>query len=173
MQTTLWATLTANGNYARGSVAHPPKPEALADFAREAKAHGCFIVGRRTFEEFQQQASRRPPDAANALRDVAIVVVSRSATLMGPPLARTPREALSILAERGFERALLAGGEALHNAFLAEGLVDRLALCVSPVLEDEGLKIVLPKGGYAGLTLEETLDLGGGVLRQTYRLANG
>ena len=77
MQTTLWATLTANGNYARGTVAHPPKPEALADFGREAKAHGCFIAGRRTFEEFGRQAARRPPAEApgeDPMAGVTIVV---------------------------------------------------------------------------------------------------
>ena len=179
MQTTLWATLTANGNYARGTAEHPPKPEALADFGRESQAHGCFIVGRRTFEEFRQQAARRPPGATdgsggeNPMAGVTIVVLSRSLVVPGLPIAETPQHALALLAERGHDRALIAGGEAIHNAFLAAGLVDRLALCISPVLEDEGLKILLPKGRHTELSLEEARELGGGVLRQTYRLARG
>lgn len=177
MHTTLWATLTANGNYARGTAEHPPKPEALADFGREARAHGCFIVGRRTFEEFQRQAARRPPGAGGGGEDplsgVTIVVVSRALVIPGLAVVRTPQEALTLLAERGHERALIAGGEAIHNAFLADGLVDRLALCIAPVLEDDGLKIVLPKGKHAEVLLEESGELGGGVVRHTYRLKRG
>ena len=52
MKTILWATLTANGNYAQSSAENPPKPEALADFAAQAKTAGNFIVGRKTFEGF-------------------------------------------------------------------------------------------------------------------------
>ena len=102
---------------------------------------------------------------------ITIVVVSTSLVQPGIITAKTPQAALSLLAERGFERALIGGGEALHNAFLAAGLVDRLALCIAPVLEDEGLKIVLPNGGFAELALEEARELGGGVLRQTYRVS--
>ena len=57
MKTILWATLSANGNYARASAEHPPKPEATADFAEHALAHGNFIVGRRTFEAVQAALS--------------------------------------------------------------------------------------------------------------------
>jgi hypothetical protein len=60
MKTILWATLSANGNYARRSPRHPPKQEALADFAAETGAYGNFIVGRKTFEELQANAERRP-----------------------------------------------------------------------------------------------------------------
>ncbi|MBP1082398.1 MULTISPECIES: hypothetical protein [Bacillus] len=53
MKTILWATLTANGNYAQSSPENPPKKEVLDDFATQAKAVGNFIVGRRTFEGVQ------------------------------------------------------------------------------------------------------------------------
>jgi hypothetical protein len=63
MKTIVWATLTANGNYAQASAAHPPKPEALGDFAAHAKRVGNFIVGRRTFEAFQSDPTRKVDDA--------------------------------------------------------------------------------------------------------------
>ena len=45
MKTTLWATLTANGNYQRNDSQHPPRPEALADFAASAAAWRAALAG--------------------------------------------------------------------------------------------------------------------------------
>ena len=50
MKTILWATLSANGNYAQSSPENPPKKEAFDDFVKQARAAGNLIVGRRTFE---------------------------------------------------------------------------------------------------------------------------
>lgn len=57
MKTILWATLTANGNYQPNDPKHPPRPEALADFAAHVRAAGCFVVGRRTFEGFAREGA--------------------------------------------------------------------------------------------------------------------
>lgn len=173
MKTILWATLTANGNYARNDPAHPPRPEALADFAAQAGAAGNFIVGRRTFESFQAQSKPARADASpapNPFASTTIVVVSSSLRVPGILSVSTPRAALELLAERGHRTALIAGGERLHNAFLAEDLVDELVLNVAPVLEDDGFKIALPKGQYRELSLLETKPLGGGVLQLRYDL---
>ncbi len=176
MKTILWATLTANGNYQRNDPKHPPRPEALADFAAHVRATGCFVVGRRTFEGFaaQQRAddgSARAPEGGG-LGNPTIVVVTSTA-VAGPPgllSAQTPRAALDLLRERGFASVLVAGGATLHNAFLAEDLVDELVIDVAPVLEDEGLAIVLPKGKTRSVRLLETLSLGGGVVQLRYDL---
>ncbi len=68
------------------------------------------------------------------------------------------------------QRDLIAGGEKLHNACLAADLVNELVLDVAPVLEDEGFKLVLPKGQYRTLSLVETKPLGGGVMQLRYDL---
>ena len=78
MKTILWATLSANGNYAKASAEHPPKPEALADFAAQARRAGNFIAGRNTFQNFQADASRRPSDDGQALAGVEPIVISNS-----------------------------------------------------------------------------------------------
>jgi len=172
MKTILWATLTANGNYQRNDPHHPPRPEALADFAANVRSAGNFIVGRKTFEAFAAQqaptADRRAPDASG-MGTPTIVVVSSTPPpgVLGAP---GPREALALLRERGFETALVAGGETLHNAFLAADLVDELVFDIAPVLEDEGLALLLPRGGHRDLSLRETRSLGGGVVQLRYDL---
>jgi dihydrofolate reductase len=173
MKTILWATLSANGNYARATPRRPPKQEALADFAELTRAHGNFIVGRKTFEEFQARAERRPPNAEAQTAKTDIVVVSSTlAVPPGAPVTRAsdPRAALALVRERGHDTAVVVGGERLHDAFLAEGLIDELVILVAPTFEDEGSKIVLPRGQRRDAELLESKALGGGVMRLRYAL---
>ncbi len=170
MKTILWATLSANGNYARTSERHPPKPQALGDFAKETAAHGNFIVGRTTFEEFQANAQRRP---SGPPPKCDIVVVSKSLVLpAGAPAQRAadPQAALALLSTKGHATAVVVGGEHLHNAFLAADLVDELVLLITPWFEDEGLKLILPKGERRETKLIEHASLGGGVIKLRYAL---
>lgn len=171
MKVTLWATITANGNYARSTQAHPPKPQALADFAEQVAAHGNFIVGKRTFQEFQAQPQRSDGSAGAVFAAADIVVISSAASFPAPTIARSPEAALAHLRQRGHERALLAGGERLHNAFLAADLVDELLLNIAPGFEDDGLKLVLPQGRYRELGLLGCRELGGGVVQLRYALS--
>jgi dihydrofolate reductase len=174
MKTILWATLSANGNYARASAAHPPKPEATADFAMQALTYGNFIVGRRTFEAFQAQPARAGADgvaAPNPFARTTIVVVSTTLAEPNVPRAASPEGALAMLRERGHTTALLAGGEKLHNAFLERGLVDELLLNIVPTFEDEGLKILLPRGQRHDLELLGTRQLAAGIVQLHYALS--
>lgn len=170
MKTILWATLSTNGNYARASAEHPPKPEATADFAGHALAHGNFIVGRHTFEAFQAQPSR----GGNPFLSTTIVVVSTATlALAGVQGAATPAAALALVQKAGHSTALLAGGARLHNAFLEQDLVDELVVNIAPMLEDEGLKLQLPKGAHRELALLDSKRLGGGLVQLRYAVKRG
>lgn len=171
MHTIVWATLTANGNYARADAAHPPRQEALEDFAAWAKRTGNFVVGRHAFEAFQSEPSRKVDDAEQAFAGTAIVVVSASRPeLPGVTRAASPAEALAHLERQGHRTALVAGGETLINAFLAHGLVDELVFNIVPALESEGLHLLLPRDQYEDLELLDTKELGGGVGQRRYGL---
>lgn len=167
MKTILWATLTANGNYAQSSAENPPKPEALNDFATQARAAGNFIVGRRTFEGMQASGG------GAAFADMDIVVVSQNVKeIPGVKVEDSPQEALNYLQEKGYTTALLAGGADLHNAFLGQGLVDEVIFDVAPVLEGKGLNLLLDTGHYQykDVRLLDFKSLGGGVVRLHYAI---
>ncbi|MBO7746849.1 dihydrofolate reductase family protein [Paenibacillus sp. MWE-103] len=166
MKTLLWATLSANGNYAQSGPGNPPKPEALADFAAQAAAAGNFIAGRRTFEAMRGNGGAGGPFAA-----LDIVVVSRNAgELPGATVVRSPEEALAYLAERGHETALIGGGAEIHNAFLGAGLADEAVFNVAPVLEGKGLNLLIDTEHYAckQVRLLDCKPLGGGVVQLRY-----
>lgn len=178
MKTILWATLTANGNYAQSSPEHPPKIEALDDFATQAKAAGNIVVGRRTFEGMQDTtriAQTEVTSGGNPFASLDIVVMSRSIkAISGVTVVGSPQAALDYLREKGHATALLAGGVDLHNAFLAHRLVDEVIFNVAPVFEGKGLNLLLDQGHYQYKDVEllNFKSLGGGVVQLHYALAN-
>src|SRR5258708_2019441 len=164
MKTILWATLTANGNYAQSSAENPPKKEALDDFAAQAQAVGNFIVGRRTFEGMQASGG-------NPFGEVDIVVVSQSVKeIPGVKVVGSPQEALNYLQEKGYTTALLGAGADLHNALLGQGLIDEVIFDVAPVLEGKGLNLLLDTDHYQykDVQLLDFKSLGGGVVQLHY-----
>jgi dihydrofolate reductase len=168
MKTILWATLTANGNYAQSGPENPPKKEALDDFAAQAKAAGNFIVGRRTFE-----AMRGNGGGGGPFGEVDIVVVSKSAAAIpGVTVARSPQEALDCLRQKGHQTALISGGADIHNSFLGQGLVDEIIFNVAPVLEGKGLNLLIDTENYRyrQVRLLECKPLGGDVIQLRYSL---
>ncbi|WP_201003017.1 dihydrofolate reductase family protein [Paenibacillus glycanilyticus] len=165
MKTILWATLSANGNYAQSGPENPPTKEALQDFAAQAGAAGNFIVGRRTFEGMRGSGNPGP------FGGIDIVVISRNtAEIPGVKVAKSPQDALEYLQERGHQTALISGGADIHNSFLASGLVDELIFNVAPVLEGKGLNLVTEKDRYQFKHVEllDCKPLGGGVVQLRY-----
>ncbi|MEK3913098.1 dihydrofolate reductase family protein [Paenibacillus sp. FSL H7-0331] len=167
MKTILWATLTANGNYAQSTPENPPKKEALEDFAIHAKAVGNFIVGRRTFEGMRGNGGPGP------FGDVEIVVISKNAAeIPGIKVARSPQDALDYLQQKGHQTALVSGGADIHNSFLGQGLVDEMIFNVAPCLEGKGLNLLIDKENYQYKHLEllDCKPLGGGVVQLRYAI---
>ncbi|WP_029192535.1 dihydrofolate reductase family protein [Paenibacillus harenae] len=170
MKTILWATLSANGNYAQSSPENPPKKEALDDFAKHAKAAGNFIVGRRTFESMQGNNG----GGGGPFGALDIVVVSRVAgDIPGATVARSPQEALDYLQQKGYQHALIGAGAELHNAFLGQGLVDELIFNVAPVLEGKGYNLLIDKENYRYKNVEllNVMPLGSGVVQMHYAVS--
>lgn len=166
MKTILWATLTANGNYAQSSPEHPPKPEAFGDFVAQVKVAGNFIVGRKTFEGMRA-------GGGNPFGEVDIVVVSQSVKeIPGVKVVGSPQEALGYLQAKSHATALVGAGADLHNAFLGQGLVDELIFNVAPVLEGKGFNLLLDTEHYAykDVQLLDFKSLGGGVIQLHYAI---
>ena len=164
MKVILWATLTANGNYARSDAQHIPKQEALADFGMQIQKTKCFIVGRTTFEGFQ--ASGAKPDPSIRI----VVVSSQQLEIPGVTIVPSPEEAIRLLEEESYTSTILAGGETLHNTFLNQGLVNEIIFNITPTLEDKGYKILLEKGKYEHIELLSTRQLGGGIIQVCYKI---
>jgi len=168
MKTILWATLSANGNYAQSSPENPPKQAALADFAEHAQKAGNFIVGRKTFEGMLASGG-----SGEAFAGLDIIVISRSdKTIPGVTIVSSPQEALRLLEEKGHSTALLSGGEHLHNSFLTQNLVDEIIFNIAPVLEGKGLNLLIDESNYTFKDIEllHVKSLDNGVVHLHYKV---
>ncbi|MBB6731547.1 dihydrofolate reductase family protein [Cohnella zeiphila] len=176
MKTVLWATLTANGNYAQSGPENPPKKEALNDFAAQAKAAGNFIVGRKTFEGMQDPSRVSQDEQAGdngPFAGMDIVVMSRSIqAIPGLTIVRSPQEALDYLQGKGYQTAVISGGADIHNSFLEQDLVDEVIFNVAPVFEGKGLNLLIDAENYRyrNAQLLDCKPLGGGVVQLRYSL---
>lgn len=83
----------------------------------------------------------------------------------------TPREVVSGLAGHGVRRAWLMGGGILASSFLADGLIDEVAIAVMPVVLGSGIPVFsrLPKD--KKLNLLDVKTYKGGALGLRYQPA--
>lgn len=176
MKTTLWATLTANGNYAQSSPDNPPKKEALEDFAAQAKSAGNFIVGRKTFQEMSDPSRISQEEQVNTegpFAGIDIVVLSKNIeNIPAVTVVKSPQEAISYLSQKGHLTALIGGGGDIHNSFLEQGLVDEVIFNVAPVLEGKGLNLLIDKDNYRfkAVRLLDCKPLGSDVVQLRYAI---
>jgi diaminohydroxyphosphoribosylaminopyrimidine deaminase / 5-amino-6-(5-phosphoribosylamino)uracil reductase len=118
-------------------------PGAAGRGARKRQGKGplrVVLVGRRGL-----------PRGAHVLDRAADSLVLRA----GPGSAGVGR-ALASLARHGIQSLLVEGGATIHGAFIAAGLVDRVALFVAPRLLGAGV----PIAAGSGLPMEHALRLG-------------
>lgn len=163
MKTTLWAAIMANGNYMHGSGDYRWSKRVFEDFDACALEAGNCIVGRKTYEEYVA--------GGGSFEGVEVVVVSRTLReAAGATCVDSASGALRHLEEKGFSTALVAGGDSLLNAFLAENLADEIVFNLTPELGGLGTRISLPGDQYKPMRLANVEEIGEGILKLRYDL---
>ncbi|MBI2669091.1 dihydrofolate reductase [Candidatus Woesearchaeota archaeon] len=140
MKVILYAAQTVNGiiareNYDEDFLSHK-NWEVFAELAEDT---GCFIAGRKTYEEVKKWKD----DNFDSLK-ARKIIVSRSKTpklAAGYISARSPKDALHHASELGFTNVLLAGGGTLNSAFMKAGLVDEIIINIEPYVLGKGIRI--------------------------------
>jgi len=159
MKITLIMAMTADGKIARHG-AHFPDWTGKADkrmFKQMTISAGVVIMGSRTFDTIGKPLpgrlnvviTRRPeryPSSENLLCT-----------------ADSPEIILAKLTDRGFTKAILAGGATINSLFLRARLIDDMVVTIIPVLFGQGLSM-FSEPMNAGLELIKTCKLAGGVL---------
>jgi diaminohydroxyphosphoribosylaminopyrimidine deaminase/5-amino-6-(5-phosphoribosylamino)uracil reductase len=175
---TLKAAATLDGAIAdrarrRGKVRRPVwiTGPAARQAAHELRAeHDAVLVGAGTVLADDPRLTVRLPkrSAAAPLRVVlagrrklpprarVLDRAAESLVLRPGPGPRGLRRALAALAARGVQSLLVEGGATVHGAFIAAGLVDRVAVFVAPRLAGGGV----PIASGPGLPLDRALSLG-------------
>lgn len=130
------------------------------------KETGCFIVGRKTYQEVKKWKEDNF-DKVNATK----IIVSGETSLKldkGYILASSPKDALQKASQLGFKKVLLTGGGRLNSAFMKEGLVDELIINLEPCVLGKGVRIFSEGEFESKLKLIETKKLSSGIVQLHY-----
>lgn len=154
-----------------------PDAEVHAFVNERERAVGTMLIGRRMYETLAvwetMETEGEPVEIADYKRiwlDAEKIIYSRTLTDTTAPRTRIEPEfdpeAVRAL-KAGAEHELSIGGPELAGAAFAAGLIDEVALLVSPVAVGGG-KRALPAGLRLNLELEEERRFGAGVVFLRY-----
>jgi diaminohydroxyphosphoribosylaminopyrimidine deaminase / 5-amino-6-(5-phosphoribosylamino)uracil reductase len=178
---TLKAAATLDGFIAERAPSRPKRgkpapvwitsPEARALAHELRAAHDAVLVGAGTVRADDPRLTVRLGRRRLPRQPLRVVLAGRRAlpprahvfdpsaptlTIEDPRGRVAPRRALEVLAARGVQSVLIEGGATIAGAFVAAGLVDRVALFVAPKLLGGGLGVAV--GG--DRSLAHALQLG-------------
>lgn len=140
------------------------------------RKYGNMIIGRRTYEIMVKSGefTRSKLDKVNT-----IVVTHQTLT---PPftihdsryvsIATSPRQALTILKQKGHKTVMLCGGGGLNASFMKERLVNELYLDVEPLLLGKGIKLFAESDFAVRLRLKEVKRLSQNEVQLWYKVRN-
>jgi len=126
---------------------------------------GCVIVGRTTYEQYKGDVFPVP----GATTFVQTSRMDGTEPQEGVEfVTSSPQELISILEQRGFTQAVLAGGGETNSRFAAAGLVDEIIANVYPMIFGDGIKLL--SGCALKLELLDVQQLPGGIVQHHYKV---
>lgn len=139
-------------------------------FGRLAKKHGCFIVGRKTYEAVQKWPNFNFDSIDARLK---IVISGDKGLKLNSPflLADSPKDAIEKAVAQGFESAILTGGSTINSAFMVENLIDEVIINIEPVILGSGIPVFGESEFEKYLSLVETVKITDDILQVRYKVA--
>lgn len=133
------------------------------------KRSGNIIMGRRTYEVVLRDQEGFPfPNALN------VVMTHRMMKNRWPGrvifTGKTPKQVISLLKERGFKDAFLAGGAKLNASFMKQKLVNEVYLDIVPHMLGMGIKLFDALPFESKLKLVGTRRFTGGFIQLHYKV---
>ncbi len=174
MKAILYMAITANGLIARedDDTSWVTKTE-WKSFSGMIRKHGNMIIGRRTYEIMVKSSEF----TKSGLDKVTVVVVTHKPLQVHDPryvfLAKSPREALTVLYKEGHQTAMLCGGSRLNASFMKEKLVDEIYLDVEPLVLGKGIRLFAEADFETRLELQGVKRLSRNEVQLRYAVKNG
>jgi dihydrofolate reductase len=161
-------SISANGYIAMSDGSEDFLPDdTWYRFAALAKEFGCFIWGRKTYE----QVIKWDKVYLDAIRDTKKIIVSRKDDIKleeGFELVHTPQEAIKLLENDGFKQAILTGGSILNTSFAKLNLIDEVILAVVPTILGRGIPLFNSEDFQLPLKSAEVERINGDIVRLRY-----
>lgn len=138
-------------------------------FGELAKKHGCFIIGRKTYEAVQKWPDYNFNDIEASLK----IVVSNDKDLkLDPPflVANSPKDAIEKAIAMNFESAILTGGSTINSAFITENLIDEVMINIEPTIIGNGIPIFAKSDFEKRLSLDEAVRIADDIIQIKYKV---
>ncbi len=157
---------TVNGYIAKTNNETPWSDEEWLSFSKIVKETGNIIIGRRTYEIMKAN------NEFSKIGNPFTVIVSKKdfAHDYNFTIAKSPKEALKILEEKGFDKALIAGGGILNSSFMKENLIEEIYLDLEPLIFGKGIRLFSNNDFEANLELIEAKNLSKNTIQLHYRV---
>ncbi len=172
MKVTLFMAMSLNSIIARNNgdedfLSH----DNWNSFSKLVNVYRNFIVGRKTYETVKKWNENYNFDDFD--KDIKKVVVSTNPNYKlkeGYTLATNPKEALKILGNYGFNKALVTGGSGLNSSFAKNNLIDEIILNIEPVIVGKGIPLFSPNNFELDLNLISIKKMPNGILQLHYEV---
>lgn len=113
---------------------HQIAQEAMAIFAQVVLKTGNIVLGRKTFEIFEQF----PGGVKGMFAGAEIVLLSSGNIETDLKVAKSPEEVIEYLSEKGFSEVAVGGGVETDNAFFDKDLVTDIYFNINPIFVGDG-----------------------------------
>ena len=138
-------------------------------FRKLAEKHGCFIIGRKTYEAVQKWSDYNFDDIDAKLK----IVVSGDKNLkLEPPflLATSPDDAVKKAETMNFENVILTGGSTINGAFITENLIDEVIINIEPAILGNGVPLFAENEFEKRLSFIESIKITDDILQVRYKV---
>jgi len=172
MKKILIAAITLNGKIAKNknhNVTWTSKKDKIF-FRSQCKKAGVVVFGSRTYKTIGRPMpgclnivmTREPKKYQNKAKKQILKFTNDS-----------PKTILDKLAQQGYNKVIIGGGQGIYSLFLKKGLVNEIYLTIAPKIFGKGIGIfeetVLPK---TNLKLIQTKKLGPSEILLKYKTKN-
>jgi dihydrofolate reductase len=114
--------------------------ENTTDFNSFCRQIGCVIMGRHTFDIFNEMEFKDWPAATGLhiiLTQQTYLATKHPDVLFSP----SPRSCLQTAKTRGFDHVVVIGGSQTFGIFMQENLVDEIYLDIEPLVFGKGMPL--------------------------------
>ncbi|TSC64066.1 MAG: dihydrofolate reductase [Microgenomates group bacterium Gr01-1014_93] len=144
MKVILYMAISLNGIIARDNNEEDFLSEANWDtLLKLVNKSGCLIWGRKTYEIFQTWEDKYKENIKN-IKKVIVSSDENFNPVENYEKTSSPKEALGLLEQEGFNEVILAGGAKLNSSFCKENLIDEIIFNIEPVVIGKGISVFSP-----------------------------
>ena len=128
---------------------------------------GCFIIGRRTYENVKEWEDH----SFNEIKNSDMLILSKKdMKITGCTIVNSPKEAIQKAKEKGCKELLLSGGGITNTSFIKENLIDEIILNIEPAILGKGIKIFKENDFEKRLKLINTKNLKEDIMQLHYKV---